>query len=96
MKKISEKRLGEMAESFLEALDEGLADEDLRRSPSFLSFCYKFFKELGMEFSTDNKKVRDTAQGIINLPVFTDYDKSPESGGVVQDAPEENNRRAAS
>lgn len=95
MKKVAESRLNEMAESFLEALDEGLGDEDLRRSPSFLSFCYKFFKDLGMEFSTDNKKVRDTAQGIINLPVFTEVDKSPESGGAVQGVPEENDRRAA-
>ena len=70
MVKYDPSKLDQLAELELEALLEGLEDEEMKRSPAFLERVRKFLKDNRLETTRDNPKLPQLQKVTKELPIF--------------------------
>lgn len=59
-----------MAELEVEALLEGLNDEELKRNPSFLEKVRKFLKENDFKTTAETPGVANIKKATVDIPIF--------------------------
>lgn len=70
MVKYDPSKLDQLAELELEALLEGLEDEEMKRSPAFLEKVRKFLKDNRLETTPENPKLPQLQKVTKELPIF--------------------------
>ena len=70
MVKYDPSKLDQLAELELEALLEGLEDEEMKRSPAFLEKVRKFLKDNRLETTPDTPKLPQLQKVTKELPIF--------------------------
>jgi hypothetical protein len=68
--KIDEKKLDEIAELEVEVLKEGLKDDELRKSPAFLTAVRRFLKENKLVTTPETPGVTQIRHQMEDIPDF--------------------------
>nr|DAN67034.1 MAG TPA: hypothetical protein [Caudoviricetes sp.] len=81
MAKLDPKTLDLIAELEVDALLEGLHDEDLRKSPAFLEKVRKFLKENRLITQPQTQGVQELEKEVHHIPDFDPFDLMDGNGG---------------
>lgn len=74
--KVDQKTLDLVAKLEVEALLEGLQNEELRKNPSFLEKVRKFLKDNRLQTTPETPGVQQVQQTMEEIPIFEDLEEN--------------------